>query len=70
MSNQILFFNKSVKKEIEGWPIGINARFVRITEQIVISGPNLGLQYTRPFGDGLFIKKLKLARKRLKEITP
>ena len=107
MSYQILFFNKSVQKEIEGWPIGINASFVRITEQIVISGPNLGLPYTRPFGDGLFeirargaegigraffcclvdrkvvilhgfikktqatpIKELKLARKRLKEITP
>ena len=107
MSYQILFFNKSVQKEIEGWPISINASFVRITEQIVISGPNLGLPYTRPFGDGLFeirargaegigraffcclvdrkvvilhgfikktqatpIKELKLARKRLKEITP
>jgi len=107
MSYQILFFNKSVQKEIEGWPIGINASFVRITEQIVISGPNLGLPYTRPFGDGLFeirargsegigraffcclvdrkvvilhgfikktqatpIKELKLAKKRLKEITP
>ena len=98
MSYQILFFNKSVQKEIEGWPIGINASFIRITEQIVISGPNLGLPYTRPFGDGLFeirargsegigraffcclvdrkvadttpIKELKLARKRLKEITP
>ena len=106
MSYQILFFNKSVQKEIEAWPIGINASFVRITEQIVISGPNLGLPYTRPFGDGLFeirargsegigraffcclvdrkvvilhgfikktqvtpIKELKLARKRLKEIT-
>ena len=54
MSYQILFFNKSVQKEIESWPIGINASFVRITEQIEISGPNLGLPYTRPFGDGLF----------------
>jgi len=63
------FFNKSVQKELEAWPIGINASFVQITEQIVISWPNLGLPYTRPFGDGLFIKELKLARKRLKEIT-
>ncbi|MEI7696440.1 MAG: type II toxin-antitoxin system RelE/ParE family toxin [Chlorobium sp.] len=73
----------------------------------VLSGPNLGLPYTRPFGERLFeirargaegigraffcclvdrkvvilhgfikktqatpIKELKLARKRLKEITP
>jgi phage-related protein len=50
----LLFFNASVQAEIEGWPAGINASFVRITEQMVESGPNLGLPYTRPFGDGLF----------------
>ena len=54
MNYQIQFFNKSVKAEIDAWPIGINASFVRIAEQIVLSGPNLGLPYTRPFGDGLF----------------
>lgn len=54
MSYQILFFNESVKAEIENWPVGINASFVRITEQIEISGPNLGMPYTRSFGKGLF----------------
>jgi phage-related protein len=36
------------------WPPRINAAFVRISEQIVVSGPNLGLPYTRAMGDGLF----------------
>ncbi len=54
MTYSLLFFNASVQAEIEGWPAGINASFVRITEQMVESGPNLGLPYTRPFGDGLF----------------
>ncbi len=54
MNYQLLFFNAKVQASIDAWPSGINASFVRIAEQIVISGPNLGMPYTRPFGDGLF----------------
>jgi phage-related protein len=54
MAYPIEFFNAAVKAEITGWPAGINASFTRIAEQMVESGPNLGLPYTRPFGDGLF----------------
>ena len=54
MSYTIDFFNKTVYEEINGWPKGIFASFVRIFQQIEISGPNLGLPYTRPLGDGLF----------------
>lgn len=54
MSYQILFFNTKVQALIEAWPVGINSSFVRITQQMEISGPNLGMPYTRPFGDGLF----------------
>ena len=54
MSYQLQFFNAKVQSGIEAWPIGISASFVRIAEQMVVSGPNLGMPYTRPFGDGLF----------------
>ena len=54
MTYTIEFFNAGVRAEINGWPAGINASFIRIAEQMVKSGPNLGLPYTRPFGDGLF----------------
>lgn len=54
MTFKIHFFNRHVQSAIEGWPAGIGASFVRIVEQMVISGPNLGMPYTRPFGDGLF----------------
>ena len=54
MTYNIEFFNAAVRAEIEGWPAGINASFTRIAEQMVESGPNLGLPYTRPLGDGLF----------------
>jgi phage-related protein len=50
----IHFYSASVQAEIEGWPTGINASFARIAEQMVETGPNLGLPYTRAMGDGLF----------------
>lgn len=54
MPFSIEFYNSAVFAEVDGWPAGINASFIRITEQMVESGSNLGLPYTRPFGDGLF----------------
>jgi len=54
MLYRIEFYNASVQAGIEGWPSGIHASFTRIAEQMLVSGPNLGLPYTRPFGDGLF----------------
>jgi len=54
MIYSIHFYNASVQADIDDWPSGINASFTRITEQMVESGPNLGLPYTKPFGDGLF----------------
>jgi phage-related protein len=54
MSYIITYYNASVQASIEEWPVGLRASYVRIVEQMVVSGPNLGLPYTRPFGDGLF----------------
>jgi phage-related protein len=54
MNYQILFFALSVQALIEKWPVGIYAGFVRIAEQMVVSGPNLGMPYTKAMGDGLF----------------
>ncbi|MFA7268715.1 MAG: type II toxin-antitoxin system RelE/ParE family toxin [Sterolibacterium sp.] len=59
MSYSIDFYNVGVRDEVKGWPAGINASFTRIAEQMVESGPNLGLPYTRPFGDGLFEMRAK-----------
>jgi len=50
----IAYYNARVQAGIEAWPASINASYVRIAEQMVASGPNLGLPYTRSFGDGLF----------------
>ena len=54
MTYSIYFYSDSVQANIANWPADINASFTRIAEEMVKSGPNLGLPYTRPFGDGLF----------------
>jgi phage-related protein len=54
MNFQILFFATSVLALIEKWPVGIYASFVRIAEQMAVSGPNLGMPYTKAMGEGLF----------------
>ena len=54
MTYQLLFFNASVQSDIKDWPTQIFASFVRITEQMEVSGPNLGLPYTKAMGGGLF----------------
>ena len=54
MNYEIQFFAASVQALIEKWPAGIYASFVRIAEQMVMSGPNLGMPYTKAMGDGLF----------------
>jgi phage-related protein len=48
------FYSDSVQDEVLSWPDGIQASLTRIAEQMVEHGPNLGMPYTRPFGDGLF----------------
>lgn len=54
MAYSLHFYNASVQADIDDWPSDINASFTRITEQMMESGPNLSLPYTKPFGDGLF----------------
>ncbi len=52
MNYEIQFFAASVQALIEKWPAGIYASFVRIAEQMVMSGPNLGMPYTKAMGVG------------------
>lgn len=54
MEYALEFYSESVRVEIFSWPDGIQASFTRIAERMVEYGPNLGMPYTRPFGDGLF----------------
>lgn len=51
---QIEYFNEDVHRDIEAWPAGVRAGFLRLAERMVIHGPNLGMPHTRAFGQGLF----------------
>ena len=61
MPYSVVFYNAAVQAAIEQWPAGINASFTRIVQQMLESGPNLGLPYTKPFGNGLFEIRAKAA---------
>jgi phage-related protein len=54
MNYEIQFFAASVQALIEKWPVGIYVSFIRIAEQMVVSGSNLGMPYTKAMGNGLF----------------
>lgn len=54
MTYLIQYFNPKLQLQIEAWPIGIFASFVRIAEQMQLSGPSLGMPYTKALGKGLF----------------
>jgi phage-related protein len=54
MAWDIGYYNESVRRDIDAWPVGIRAMYTRITERMKAFGPNLGMPYTRPMGEGLF----------------
>ncbi|QTA93443.1 type II toxin-antitoxin system RelE/ParE family toxin [Desulfonema magnum] len=54
MNWEIYYYNEKVQNEIDSWPVSIRAVYARITERIIVFGPNLGLPLTRSMGDGLF----------------
>jgi len=50
----ITYYSEKVRKMIDKWPAGIRAYYARITERMMLYGPNLGMPFTRAMGDGLF----------------
>ena len=54
MDWRILYYNDDVQNSIDVWPVGIRAYYARITERMILFGPNLGMPFTRSMGDGLF----------------
>ena len=54
MSWSINCYSERVLQAIDKWPIGIRAVYARITERMLVFGPNLGMPFTRSMGEGLF----------------
>ena len=59
MEWKIIYYNEKVQKLVDKWPVGVRAVYARVTERMVIHGPNLGMPFTRSMGNGLFEIRLR-----------
>jgi phage-related protein len=59
MTWQISYYSAKVAAQIEDWPAGVRASFLRITETMVELGPDIGMPHTRAMGAGLFEVRAK-----------
>lgn len=48
------YYNAKVAAQVEAWPVGIRASYLRIIEAMQTHGPDLGMPHTRAMGAGLF----------------
>lgn len=60
---QIDYYNVRVAAQIENWPAGVRASFLRIAEMMMELGPDIGMPHTRAMGGGLFEVRAKGARR-------
>ena len=55
----IKYFNPRVQQEIEKWPVGIYADFLRLIELMEDHGADLRMPHSRAMGKGLFELRCK-----------
>jgi phage-related protein len=54
MAWRITYYSESLQEALFVLPAGIQARYIHITERMLIVGPDLGMPHTRALGKGLF----------------
>lgn len=59
MKWRIVYYNEKLENDIFRLPDTLQAKFIRITEIMMESGPNIGMPHTRSMGNGLFELRLK-----------
>ncbi len=55
----VLYFNDRVKREIEAWPAGIHADYLRMLELLEEFGLGLRMPHSRAMSGGLFELRCK-----------
>jgi len=55
----IQYFNARVQQDIEGWPVGIYADFLRLIMLMEKHGADLRMPHSRAMGQGLFELRCK-----------
>ena len=53
-SFSVEYFNERVLAEIEAWPVGVLADYLRLVELLIEFGPDLRMPHSRALGGGLF----------------
>ena len=59
MSWEISYFSVEIEEKILALPSGLLARYLRLTDMMLVYGSNLGLPHTKALNDGLFELRLK-----------
>jgi len=59
MKWKIEYFNNDVENKILSLPDGLLARYLRLTDMMIMHGSNLGLPHTKSLSNGLFELRLK-----------
>ena len=59
MEWEIIYYNEALQEKISALPVGIQARYIHLTDRMRIYGANLGMPHTKAMKDGLFELRLK-----------
>ena len=59
MEWEILYYNESVQQDLLNLPAGIQARYIHLTDRMLLYGPSLGMPHTKAIDNGLFELRLK-----------
>ncbi len=54
MKWNITYYNERVEQAILNWPKKLLAKYLRIMDLMEMDGPDLGMPFTKPMGEGLF----------------
>lgn len=54
MDWEIIYYSEGLQNEISFLPVGIQARYIHLTDRMRIYGANLGMPHTKVVKDGLF----------------
>lgn len=59
MTWEIQYHNEKLQEAVLGFPAGLLARYLHLTDRMLEYGPDLGMPHTRAMGSGLFELRLK-----------
>lgn len=59
MEWEIIYYNEAVQQDLVNLPAGIQARYIHLTDRMLVYGPNLGMPHTKAIDNGLLELRLK-----------